>query len=81
MTNYRIMHKNQSNVSKHNIDIRSKSIGTMLRLLLTTESRARRFLSGELALDSQCDEIVRKSKYSITIRWNNVSNFISKKIK
>lgn len=75
------MRKNQNNISKHNIDIRSKSIGTMLRLLLTTESRVRRFLSGEMAMNPQCDEIVSKSKYSITIRWNNVSNFISKKIK
>lgn len=75
------MRKNQNSISKHNIDIRSKSIGTMLRLLLTTESRARRFLSGELAMDPQCDEIVIKSKYSITIRWNNVGNFIRKKIK
>lgn len=75
------MRKNQSSISKHNIDMRSRSIGTMLRLLLTTESRVRRFLSGELAMDPQCDEKVRKSKYSITIRWNNVGNFIRKKIK
>ena len=75
------MRKNQNNIGKHNIDIRSKSIGTMLRLLLTTESRVRRFLSGEMAMNPQCDEIVSKSKYSITIRWNNVGNFISKKIK
>lgn len=57
------------------------NIGRMLRLMLGTESRVRRFISGSMAMDSQCGEIKEKSKNSIRIVWNDVTIFMSKKNK
>lgn len=57
------------------------NIGLMLRLILGTESRVRRFMSGEMAMNSQCGGLRRKSKNSIRIVWNDVTIFIHKQNK
>lgn len=57
------------------------NIGLMLRLMLGTESRVRRFISGSIATNSQCGEMGMKSKYSIRVVWNDVTIFMSKKNK
>lgn len=54
------------------------NIGLMLRLMLGTESRVRRFISGSIATDSQCGEMKMKSKYSIRVVWNDVTIFMYK---
>lgn len=63
----------------HNRDrIMKYNIGLMLRLMLGTESRVRRFISGSIATDSQCGEMKMKSKYSIRVVWNDVTIFMHK---
>lgn len=57
------------------------NVGLMLRLMLGTESRVRRFISGSMTMNSQCGDMGRKSKNSIRIVWNDVTIFMSKKIK
>lgn len=57
------------------------NVGLMLRLMLGTESRVRRFISGSMAMNSQCGEMKEKSKYSIRILWNDVTIFIHKQNK
>lgn len=57
------------------------NIGLMLRLMLGTESRVRRFISGSMAMNSQCGVMERNSKNSIRIVWNDVTIFMSKKNK
>ena len=57
------------------------NIGLMLRLMLGTESRVRRFISGSIATDSQCGESKYKSKNSIRIVWNDVTIFMHKQNK
>lgn len=63
----------------HNRDrIMRYNVGLMLRLMLGTESRVRRFISGSIATDSQCGEMQYKSKYSIRVVWNDVTIFMHK---
>lgn len=63
----------------HNRDrIMRYNVGRMLRLMLGTESRVRRFISGSIATDSQCGEMEMKSKYSIRVVWNDVTIFMHK---
>lgn len=63
----------------HNRDrIMRYSVGRMLRLMLGTESRVRRFISGSIATNSQCGEMKMKSKYSIRVVWNDVTIFMHK---
>lgn len=63
----------------HNRDrIMRYNIGLMLRLMLGTESRVRRFISGSIATNSQCGEMEMKSKYSIRVVWNDVTIFMHK---
>lgn len=57
------------------------NVGLMLRLMLGTESRVRRFISGSMTMNSQCGEMREKSKNSIRIVWNDVTIFMSKQIK
>lgn len=63
----------------HNRDrIMRYNIGLMLRLMLGTESRVRRFISGSMAMNSQCGDVVCNSKYSIRVVWNDVTIFMHK---
>ena len=71
---YRQQSDNRSRIMRYNI-------GRMLRLMLGTESRVRRFISGSMAMNSQCGEMKEKSKNSIRIVWNDVTIFMSKKNK
>lgn len=57
------------------------NIGLMLRLILGTESRVRRFISGSMAMNLQCGEMERNSKNSIRIVWNDVTIFMHKQNK
>lgn len=57
------------------------NVGLMLRLMLGTESRVRRFISGSMTMNSQCGVMREKSKNSIRIVWNDVTIFMSKQIK
>lgn len=57
------------------------NIGRMLRLMLGTESRVRRFISGSMTMSLQCGEMERNSKNSIRIVWNDVTIFMHKQIK
>ena len=57
------------------------NIGLMLRLMLGTESRVRRFISGSMAMNSQCGDMKVKSKNSIRLVWNDVTIFIHKQNK
>lgn len=54
------------------------NIGLMLRLMLGTESRVRRFFSESIATDLQRGEMREKSKYSIRVVWNDVTIFMHK---
>lgn len=66
----------------HNRDrIMRYSVGRMLRLMLGTESRVRRFISGSMAMNLQRGEIEHKSKNSIRIVWNDVTIFMHKQNK
>lgn len=66
----------------HNRDrIMRYNVGRMLRLMLGTESRVRRFISGSMTMSLQCGEMERDSKNSIRIVWNDVTIFMSKKNK
>lgn len=66
----------------HNRDrIMRYNIGLMLRLILGTESRVRRFISGSMATNLQCGEMERNSKNSIRIVWNDVTIFMHKQNK
>lgn len=49
--------------------------------MLGTESRVRRFISGNIATDLQRGEIKEKSKNSIRIVWNDVTIFMHKQNK
>lgn len=71
---YHQQSNNRSRIMRYNI-------GLMLRLMLGTESRVRRFISGSMAMNSQCGEIRYKSKNSIRVVWNDVTIFMSKKNK
>lgn len=57
------------------------NIGLMIRLILGTESRVRRFMLGEMATNSQCGKVGRNSKNSIRIVWNDVTIFMHKQSK
>lgn len=57
------------------------NVGLMLRLMLGTESRVRRFISGSMTMSLQCGEMERNSKYSIRVVWNDVTIFMHKQIK
>ena len=72
--NYRQQSDNRGRITRYNI-------GLMLRLMLGTESRVRRFISGSMAMDSQCGEMQYKSKNSIRIVWNDVTIFMHKQNK
>lgn len=72
--NYRQQSDNRGRITRYNI-------GLMLRLMLGTESRVRRFISGSMAMDSQCGAKKYNSKNSIRIVWNDVTIFMSKKNK
>lgn len=66
----------------HNRDrIMRYSVGRMLRLMLGTESRVRRFISGSMTMNLQRGEIEHKSKNSIRIVWNDVTIFMHKQNK
>lgn len=54
------------------------NVGLMLRLMLGTESRVRRFISGSIATNLQRGEMEDNSKYSIRIVWNDVTIFMHK---
>lgn len=69
--NYRKQSDNRGRITRYNI-------GLMLRLMLGTESRVRRFISGSMTMNSQCGELREKSKYSIRVVWNDVTIFIHK---
>lgn len=71
---YHQQSNNRSRIMRYNI-------GLMLRLMLGTESRVRRFISGNIATDLQRGEIKEKSKYSIRIVWNDVTIFMHKQNK
>lgn len=71
---YHQQSNNRGRITRYNI-------GLMLRLMLGTESRVRRFISGSMAMDSQCGEMQCNSKNSIRIVWNDVTIFMSKKNK
>lgn len=71
---YHQQSSNRGRITRYNI-------GLMLRLMLGTESRVRRFMSGSMAMNSQCGDVVDNSKNSIRIVWNDVTIFISKKNK
>lgn len=79
------MNKRETQTYHQQSDNRSRimryNIGLMLRLMLGTESRVRRFISGSMAMDSQCGENKMKSKNSIRIVWNDVTIFIHKQNK
>lgn len=68
---YHQQSNNRGRITRYNV-------GLMLRLMLGTESRVRRFISGSIATDSQCGEIKEKSKYSIRVVWNDVTIFMHK---
>lgn len=68
---YRQQSDNRGRIMRYNI-------GLMLRLMLGTESRVRRFLSGNMAMNSQCGDVVYNSKNSIRIVWNDVNIFMHK---
>lgn len=72
--NYRKQSDNRGRITRYNI-------GLMLRLMLGTESRVRRFISGSIATNLQRGEMQYKSKYSIRIVWNDVTIFMHKQIK
>ena len=57
------------------------NIGLMLRLILGTESRVRRFISGGMAMNSQCGKLECNSEYSIRVVWNDVTIFMHKQNK
>lgn len=57
------------------------NVGRMLRLLLGTESRVRRFMSGDMTMSLQRGEMEHNSKYSIRIVWNDVTIFMHKQNK
>lgn len=65
---------NHNNIKYH----KTNTVGIMLRLMLGTESRARRFISGNIATNSQCGKSKYKSKNSIRIVWNDVTIFMHK---
>lgn len=71
---YRQQSNNRGRIMRYNI-------GLMLRLMLGTESRVRRFMSGSMAMNSQCGDMKVKSKNSIRIVWNDVTIFIHKQNK
>ena len=79
------MNKRETQYNYQQSDNRNRimryNVGRMLRLMLGTESRVRRFISGSIATDSQCGEMKEKSKNSIRIVWNDVTIFMSKKNK
>lgn len=79
------MNKRQTQTYHQQSDNRGRimryNVGLMLRLMLGTESRVRRFISGSMAMDSQCGDMKMKSKYSIRVVWNDVTIFMSKKNK
>lgn len=68
---YHQQSNNRSGIMRYNV-------GLMLRLMLGTESRVRRFISGSIATNSQCGEMKMKSKYSIRVVWNDVTIFMHK---
>lgn len=72
--NYRQQSDNRGRITRYNI-------GLMLRLILGTESRVRRFISGSMAMNSQYGEMKHNSKNSIRIVWNDVTIFIHKQNK
>lgn len=79
------MNKRETKINHQQGDNRGRimryNVGLMLRLMLGTESRVRRFISGRMAMESQCGEIKHKSKNSIRVVWNDVTIFMSKKNK
>lgn len=79
------MNKRETQTYHQQSDNRSRimryNIGLMLRLMLGTESRVRRFISGSMTTDLQRGEMREKSKNSIRIVWNDVTIFIHKQNK
>ena len=76
----REQHNKNSNHNKIRYH-KTNTVGVMLRLMLGTESRVRRFISGNIATDSQCGKSKCKSKNSIIIVWNDVTIFMHKQNK
>lgn len=71
---YRQQSDNRDRIMRYNV-------GLMLRLMLGTESRVRRFISGSMAMNLQRGEMKRNSKNSIRIVWNDVTIFMHKQNK
>lgn len=71
---YHQQSNNRGRITRYNV-------GLMLRLMLGTESRVRRFISGNMAMDSQRGEKKYNSKNSIRIVWNDVTIFMHKQNK
>lgn len=71
---YHQQSNNRGRITRYNV-------GLMLRLMLGTESRVRRFMSGSMAMNSQCGAKEYNSKNSIRIVWNDVTIFIHKQNK
>lgn len=69
--NYHQQSNNRGRIMRYNI-------GLMLRLMLGTESRVRRFMSGNMTMNSQCGEMQYKSKNSIRVVWNDITIFMHK---
>lgn len=71
---YHQQNNNRDKIMRYNV-------GLMLRLILGTESKVRRFISGNMAMNLQCGEMKRNSKNSIRIVWNDVTIFMHKQNK
>lgn len=74
LRNHHHQSDNRDRITKYNV-------GLMLRLMLGTESRVRRFISGSMAMNLQRGEMKRNSKNSIRIVWNDVTIFMHKQNK
>lgn len=71
---YHQQSSNRGRITRYNI-------GLMLRLMLGTESRVRRFISGSMTTNLQRGEMEYKSKNSIRVVWNDVTIFMHKQNK
>lgn len=69
--------KLQSNKIKSIVIVsrRSCSLGMLLKDILGTESKVRRFLSGELAMKSQCAQSVNDCEFTTVIVVNGTRGY------
>lgn len=54
---------------------KSYNLGMLLREALGTESKVRRFLSGELAMKSQCAQSMNDSEFTTVIVVNGIRGY------